>query len=121
MSTFPREYRIPESDGALLDECDVTTFVASGPGGQHRNRNRTAIRLQHGPSGIVVIGRRERSLARNRSDALDRLRERLGERMKRPKLRRATRPTPASRRKRTDAKRRKSAVKKLRGRVGRDD
>jgi len=83
MPELPDGYVPPGDDDALLDECDVTYFQASGPGGQHRNRNRTAVRLHHRPSDLVVIGRRERSQSRNRLDALARLRKRLLELLKR--------------------------------------
>ena len=113
---LPPGYRVPEDDADLLAECDVTTFIASGPGGQHRNRTQSAVRLHHRPSGIVVIGRRERSQGRNRADALARLRERLREAMHRPRPRRSTRPTRASRERRLADKRRRSDIKRGRGR-----
>ena len=73
------DYRLPVDPEDLLTECDVSYFLASGPGGQHRNRNRTAVRLRHRPSGLVVIGRRQRSRRQNLRDALGRLHERLAE------------------------------------------
>ena len=109
---LPPGYRVPADDDALLAECDLTTFIASGPGGQHRNRTQSAVRLHHRPSGIVVIGRRERSQARNRASALERLRERLRERMHRPRARKATKPTRASKERRLSDKKRRSDVKR---------
>lgn len=110
-----RRYRLPPDDDALLAECDVTAFKSSGPGGQHKNKTASSIRLHHRPSGLVVIGRRERSQKRNLADALARLRERLRALLTAPKKRRATRPTAASRERRLDAKRRRSRIKKNRG------
>lgn len=109
--------RMPHrSDEELLAECRVETFPAGGPGGQHANRNETAVRLVHVPSGIVVVARRERSQARNRAAALGALRARLAALHHRPKTRTQTR-TPRSVKKRVlEAKRHRSGLKELRKR-----
>jgi len=111
-----RSYALPEDDEALLDECEVTAFRASGPGGQHRNTSLTAIRLHHRPSGLVTIGRRERSQRQNLHDALARLRSRLEELLVEPKKRRPTRPSAAARRRRAEEKKRRSVRKRERQR-----
>jgi protein subunit release factor B len=72
-------FDIPPSDEALLAECDVETFHASGPGGQSVNTSDSAVRLRHRPSGISVTCRRERSQLQNKRVCLHRLRERLVE------------------------------------------
>jgi protein subunit release factor A len=113
--SLPDGYRPPDDDDALLAECNVSVFQASGPGGQHRNRSRTAVRLVHGPSGIVVIGRRERSQRQNLKGALARLRDRIVEQSKTKTPRRETKPTRASKDRRIEAKKRRSDVKRLRG------
>jgi protein subunit release factor B len=102
------------TDEELLATCDITYFVSSGPGGQHKNRTKTAVRLHHRPSGIVVIGKRERSQAQNRKAALARMRERLERAAYRPPPRVATRPTSAARMRRREGKRRRSALKRER-------
>lgn len=71
------------TDAALLAECDVDRYRASGPGGQHRNKVETAIRLRHRPSGIVVIAEERRSQAENHARALSRLRKALALRVRR--------------------------------------
>jgi protein subunit release factor B len=111
-----RTYDLPADDEALLGECDVTAFRASGPGGQHRNTSLTAIRLHHRPSGLVTIGRRERSQRRNLNDALTRLRRKLQELLVEPKTRRPTKPTAAARRRRAEEKKRRSIRKRERQR-----
>nr|MBA3241210.1 peptide chain release factor-like protein [Acidobacteriota bacterium] len=68
---------LPESDEDLLRECEVDTFRASGPGGQHVNKTESAVRLTHLTSGVVVTSREERSQHRNKSVALRKLRERV--------------------------------------------
>ena len=71
---------LPDDDDALLAECDVTTFRAGGPGGQHQNTTDSAVRLHHRPSGIVVVCRSQRSQHQNKADCLERLRERIARR-----------------------------------------
>ena len=72
------------NDQALLAECEVDTYRASGPGGQKRNKTDSAVRLRHGPSGIIVIAEESRSQIENRARALRRLRQALALRVRHP-------------------------------------
>lgn len=92
-------------DPALLAECAETFFTAGGPGGQHRNKTESGVRLAHLPTGVLVTATERRSQARNRSAALARLRLRLEALARRPEPRRATRPTRASKERRLREKR----------------
>jgi hypothetical protein len=65
------------SDEQLLAQCAVDTYRASGPGGQKRNKTSSAVRLRHGPTGLIVIAEESRSQHENRGRALRRLREAL--------------------------------------------
>ena len=65
------------SDAQLLAQCAVDTYRASGPGGQKRNKTSSAVRLRHGPTGLLVIAEESRSQHENRGRALRRLREAL--------------------------------------------
>ncbi len=102
---------------ALERDCDVEFFVAGGPGGQHRNKVETAVRLKHRPTGIVVTATERRSQSANRNAAYERMAERLIEMQRVRKPRRATRPSAASKAKRRDGKKRQSERKQARGRV----
>lgn len=62
------------SDDELLAQCRVERFRVSGPGGQHRNKTDSAVRLTHEPTGAVGYASERRSQHQNRSTALARLR-----------------------------------------------
>ncbi|MDX1413200.1 MAG: peptide chain release factor 1 [Candidatus Promineifilaceae bacterium] len=61
---------MPEVDDVeiTLDERDleITAEFSSGPGGQHMQKNATAARIVHKPSGIMVKIQSERSLSQNK-------------------------------------------------------
>jgi peptide chain release factor 2 len=59
------------------DELKIDVFKASGAGGQHVQKNSTAIRILHEPTGIVVTCQNERSQVQNREVALKILRGKL--------------------------------------------
>ena len=69
--------RLDYSDRRLLAECEVHRYRASGPGGQHRNKVSSAIRLCHQPSGLVAVATESRLQNENRTRALRRLRAAL--------------------------------------------
>ena len=61
-------------DAKLLRQCQVRAYRSSGPGGQHRNKVSSAVRLKHLPTGVTVHGDQSRSQHENKRLALRRLR-----------------------------------------------
>ena len=106
--------RYPTDRASLERDCDVEFFIASGPGGQRRNKVETGVRLIHRPSGITVTATERRSQHANLEVAFERMAERLEELQRTSKPRRPTRPTAASRVRRLAAKRRASLLKSQR-------
>jgi len=102
-------------DAALLAECDEEFYTAGGPGGQHRNKTESGVRLTHRATELSVSATERRSQAQNRAAALERLREGLRLLSFVPKKRRPTRPGRGAQRRRLDAKRRQGEKKSLRG------
>ena len=59
------------------DDLKIDVYKASGAGGQHVQKNSTAIRITHLPTGVVVACQNERSQIQNREVALKILRGKL--------------------------------------------
>ena len=116
-----------------LSEVEFRTSRSSGPGGQHAQKTETRVEAifdversgalsdvqkrrvvaRAGP-GLRAIAQDERSQARNRELALERLVGQLREALRVPRKRRPTKPSQAAVERRLDEKRRRSRIKRLR-------
>jgi ribosome-associated protein len=116
-----------------VSEIELRFSRSSGPGGQHAQKTETRVEAvfvvedsealtvtqkgrvteRTGPV-LRAVAQDERSQARNRELALERLAAALREALKVPRKRRATKPTAASRERRLEQKRRRGTTKQLR-------
>jgi len=133
MADDPGTIRVTRSVSIRRDEIEFRVSRSSGPGGQHANtsetrveavfdveaspsltdRQRTRVVAKAGPV-IRAIAQDERSQARNRELAVERLVARLAAALRVERRRRPTRPTTAARERRLESKRRRSTVKRNR-------
>lgn len=104
----------PTDRASLERDCDIQYFIATGPGGQHRNKVETGVRLTHRSTGIVVTATERRSQRANREAAFERMAARLDDLQKVIEPRIPTRPSAGSRERRLEGKRRTGERKRAR-------
>jgi ribosome-associated protein len=127
--------RVTRSLVIPLDELEWRFTPSGGPGGQHANRSNTRVEVRFdverspslGPRQrerllaklgplVRVVADDERSQARNRAFAVERLAARLADALRIEAPRRPTKPTPGAKKRRLDDKRRQSERKRERRR-----
>jgi ribosome-associated protein len=125
--------QVTRSVAIPVSEIDLRFSRSSGPGGQHAQKTETRVEaifdveastalspvqksrvLRKAGPVLRAVAQDERSQARNRELAVDRLVEALRQALKVERRRRPTRPTAAARERRLEAKRRRSKTKQLR-------
>jgi ribosome-associated protein len=125
--------RVTRSVSLGPDEIELRASRSSGPGGQHANKAETRVEavfvvetsaslseaqkrrvLARAGPVLRAVAQDERSQARNRELALERLVAKLADALRVERRRVPTAPTKASRERRLDAKRRRAAVKRTR-------
>jgi ribosome-associated protein len=116
-----------------VSEIELRFSRSSGPGGQHAQKSETRVEVvfdveaseslteaqktrvkERAGAVLRAVAQDERSQARNRELALERLAAALREALRVPRKRRATKPTAAARKRRLEQKRRRSETKQLR-------
>jgi ribosome-associated protein len=130
MTDDPSRIRVSPTLVIAASELSWRFSRSGGPGGQHANTSDTKVEVRFDIAGSPSLGPRqrarlqerlgeevrvvvadERSQARNRELALERLRERLAAALRVDPPRRRTKPTTASVNRRLEAKRRQAARK----------
>lgn len=59
------------------DEIEMTFYRGTGPGGQHKNKTDSAVRIKHKPTGLIVCSEQERSQHLNKEIAIASLKLKL--------------------------------------------
>jgi ribosome-associated protein len=134
MAAMPGEsIRVTRSVVLPLSDVELRTSRSSGPGGQHAQKTESRVEavldversaaltdaqkrrvLARAGPVLRAVAQDERSQARNRDLALERLVAQLREALRVPRKRRPTKPTEASVERRLADKRRRSETKRLR-------
>jgi peptide chain release factor 2 len=83
-TSFAKVEVMPELDEDIEidinpNDIQIEVFLSSGAGGQNVQKNQTAVRIRHLPTGMIVTSQNERSQGQNREMALKVLRGRLYE------------------------------------------
>jgi len=75
MDAAERDALITAEDARLLQRVNAEFVRSGGPGGQHRNKVSSGVRLRHAESGIMVTATEQRNQHANRRTALRRMRQ----------------------------------------------
>ncbi len=136
----PKALRITRNLTIPMSEIEWRATTSGGPGGQHANRTSSRVEVWFDVEASASLGVRqrarllrrlgsvvrvsaadERSQARNRQLALERLAKRLADGLKQDPPRHPTAPTKGSKERRLSSKHRRAEVKRARRHPGPDD
>ena len=92
MTANERDALILAPDDLLKREIDAEFTRSGGPGGQHRNKTESGVRLRHRPTGVMAEATERRSQHENRRVAMDRLRAALALEIRGPAVEAAALP-----------------------------
>jgi ribosome-associated protein len=131
--TAPESIRVTRSVVVPRSEIELRTSRSSGPGGQHAQKSETRVEavfdveasgalsdaqkrrvVERAGPVLRAVAQDERSQARNRELATERLVAMLREALRVERKRMPTKPTEAARQRRLDEKRRRGDLKRLR-------
>jgi ribosome-associated protein len=137
---YRERLRVGRSLSIPVEEVEWRATTSGGPGGQHANRANTRVEVRFDVLASPSLGPRqrarllerlgpvvrasagdERSQARNRQLALDRLVARLADGLRTERPRRPTAPTKGSKERRLSEKRSRADIKRGRTKPGPDD
>jgi ribosome-associated protein len=136
----PKSLRVTRNVTLPMSEIGWRATTSGGPGGQHANRTSSRVEVWFDVEASTTLGPRqrarlvhrigpmvrasaaeERSQARNRQVALERLAHRIADGLKHETPRRPTRPTVGSKERRLSSKHRRADIKKGRRAPGPDE
>jgi ribosome-associated protein len=137
---YRHRLRVGRTLSIPIDEIEWWATTSGGPGGQHANRSNTRVEVRFDVEASRSLGPRqrarilerlgpvvragaseERSQARNRDVALERLGSRLAEALRQDRPRRPTAPSRAAKERRLAEKHARAEVKRGRSRPGPED
>lgn len=95
-------------------DIEIKFYRSSGPGGQHKNKTATAVRIRHIPTGIVAQASERRSQHMNREAAMERLKMAIAKLYYKPKKRISTKLSQSQKLKRLEQKKKTAKKKALR-------
>lgn len=95
-------------------DIKIKFFKSSGPGGQHKNKKFTSVKIIHAPTGISAVATDQRSQAQNKEIALERLKRKIERLFRRKAERIPVRLPNAIKEKILESKKRRGQIKRLR-------
>ncbi len=98
-------------------EIKIKFFKSSGPGGQHKNKRFTGVKIIHSPTGLSAVATEQRSQAQNKDKALERLKVKISRLFKKRKKRIPVKFPNAIKEKILESKKRRGRIKALRCKV----